>query len=64
MTGSRDYWLRVVVPDLDAYAPTGLPSTIEDVSFQGSTYRVTVKLENDLRIISELPSPSSALCVP
>jgi ABC-type Fe3+/spermidine/putrescine transport system ATPase subunit len=43
---------------LPASSGKGLPATIEDVSFQGSTYRVVVKLANGSQIISELTGDS------
>jgi len=43
---------------LPADSTTGFPAVIEEVTFLGSTYRVTVKLENGFRMISELVSES------
>jgi ABC-type Fe3+/spermidine/putrescine transport system ATPase subunit len=37
----------------------GFAATIEDVSFQGSTYRVVIKLTNGSRIISEMTGSSA-----
>jgi spermidine/putrescine ABC transporter ATP-binding subunit len=39
----------------------GLPATVEDVSFQGSTYRVTAKLANGVRLISERAGDNAAM---
>ena len=44
---------------LPASSSQGLSATIEDVSFQGSTYRVVVKLPNGTEIISELTADSA-----
>ncbi len=43
---------------LTASAEAGFPATIEDVSFQGSTYRVVARLANSQPIISEVTGDS------
>ena len=43
---------------LPANAASGIPAVIDEVTFLGSTYRVTVKLGGGTRMISELASES------
>jgi spermidine/putrescine transport system ATP-binding protein len=50
----RHEHVRIVV----ANSGIGVAATIEDVSFQGSTYRVVLKLENGSPIISEFTGDS------
>ena len=39
----------------------GLPAIVEDVSFQGSTYRVTARLANGITLISERAGDSASI---
>jgi spermidine/putrescine transport system ATP-binding protein len=46
---------------LPAEATDGLPAVLEDVSFQGSTYRVVARLTNGSRLVAEMTSHSAGL---
>ena len=55
-TGVLRYEHVRIVP---AASDSGFPATIEEVSFQGATYRLVVKLDNDSRIICEMTGDSA-----
>jgi len=46
---------------LPADTSEGFPATVEDVTFLGSTYRITMKLENGMKIIAERGDDGGAM---